>query len=117
MGKSYFFFKDEPVAPKMASVADVYWDGKPEVDLADDPTTGRPRVFSSRAEKAQYLKEHNIVQVDSRVHGAPLSSINVPQGTKSDSRDEIRKALADVKKMGIDYRRQQYLKIVKEGKR
>lgn len=118
MGKSYFFFKDETPPRATPGIPDVYWDGKPEIDLADDPVTGKPRVFSSKSEKARYLKEHNIVQVDARVHGAPLSTTNAPQGTDpAKSREEVRKTVAEVRKMGIDYRRQQYLKIVKEGKR
>jgi hypothetical protein len=113
MGKSYFYFKD-PVPESMPGIPDVYWDGKPEIDLADDPVTGRPRVFGSRGEKARYLKERGIYQVD-KSH--KLRAPDVPQGTKEESRDKIRQTLAEIKNMGIDYRRQQYLKIVNESRK
>ena len=33
------------------SFPDVYWDGKPEEGLADDPLTGKPRVFFRKARR------------------------------------------------------------------
>lgn len=99
-----------------ANVPDVYWDGKPEINLADDPNTGKPRIFSSKAEKAEYLKEHGLIEAGDRKHGAPLSMIQ-EQNQKFDSREEVRKALQKVKSMGRDVRRQEYLKLTKEGRR
>lgn len=101
-------------------IPDVYWDGKPEENLADDPQTGMPRVFSSKAEKAAYLKSRGLMEAGDRVHGAPMSvtqMVERPSHQKTDSREIVRKALADVKKMGIDYRRREFLRIKKQGER
>lgn len=96
-------------------VYDVYWDGRPEETLADDPRTGNPRVFASRGEKAAYLRERGLMEAGDKVHGAPVSSLSVPRRTNS--RDEVKMALKQVKEMGIDRRRQEYLRITKEGYR
>lgn len=99
-----------------AFVPDVYFDGKPEENLADDPATGKPRVFLSKGHKASYLKERGIVEAGDRVHGAPIMS-SENQTRKSGSRHEAMMALKRVREMGIDVRRQEFLKIRKEGER
>lgn len=97
-------------------VPDVYWDGKPEEGLADDPVTGKPRVFGSKGEKAAYLKERGLQEAGDRMNGAPPSILSqAPQRT--DSRHEVRMALKKVREMGRDVRRQEYLRITKEGRR
>lgn len=98
------------------AVPDVYWDGKPEVNLADDPTTGKPRVFSSKGEKAAYLKERGLIEAGDRKHGAPIEMAREKE-ERTSSRDEVRKTLQHIRNMGQDVRRQQYLKIMKEGQR
>jgi len=98
-----------------AGIPDVYFDGKPEENLADDPRTGKPRVFSSKAEKAAYLKERGLIEAGDRVHGAPVSLIKKEESRNS--RDMVREALHRVKQMGRDVRRQAYLKIMKEAQR
>jgi len=95
-------------------LVDVYFDGKPEINLADDERTGKPRVFFSRGQKAAYLKEKGLMEAGDRYHGAPLTMTQAP--TKTDSRHEVREALRKVKQMGADVRRQAYLKIIKEGR-
>src|SRR3990167_10156425 len=90
---------------------DVFWDGKPEENLADDPITGKPRVFSSKGEKAAYLKEKGLVEAGDRVHGAPLEAHKNQEIKRNDSRHEVKMALKKIKEMGIDVRRQEYLKI------
>jgi len=95
------------------SFPDVYFDGKPEENLADDPHTGKPRVFSSRGEKAAYLRERGIMEAGDLIHGAPYSTSGNPG--KVDSRHEVRMALKKVKEMGKDVRRQEYLRITKGG--
>lgn len=99
-----------------ANVPDVYWDGKPEINLADDPVTGQPRVFSSKGEKAAYLKERGLIEAGDRKHGAPIEMAREKEERPS-SRDEVRKTLQHIRNMGQDVRRQQYLKIMKEGRR
>lgn len=94
---------------------DVFWDGKPEENLADDPRTGKPRVFSGKAEKAAYLKERGLVEAGDRVGGAPFMAHKQPV-PKLDSRHEVRMALKKVKEMGRDVRRQEYLRIIKENR-
>lgn len=98
-----------------SQVYDVYWDGKPEENLADDPITGKPREFLSKGHKAKYLKERGLVEAGDRVHGAPLSTVNVSRGT--DSKTQVRLALKHVREMGQDVRRQEFLRITKEGRR
>lgn len=96
-------------------VPDVYWDGKPEHNLADDPITGKPRIFSSKGEKATYLRERGLQEAGDPVHGAPLSLSN--QKHETDSRSQVRDALRRVQEMGKDRRRQEYLRIIKQGRR
>lgn len=93
-------------------VADVYWDGKPEINLADDPVTGKPRVFASKGQKAAYLKERGLMEAGDRLHGAPVEMARLSR--KTDSRHEVKMAIKQVKEMGQDVRRQAYLKILKE---
>lgn len=92
--------------------ADVYWDGKPEINLADDPLTGQPRVFLSKGQKASYLKERGLREAGDRIHGAPIEMTKVER--KYDSRHDVKMAIKQVKEMGKDVRRQAYLKILKE---
>lgn len=83
---------------------DVYWDGKEEHGLADDPVTGKPRVFLSRGQKAAYLKERGLSEAGDRYHGAPATM----ETTKKDSRQSrelVRSALREVKTYGREYRR------------
>lgn len=98
-----------------SGMPDVFWDGKPEENLADDPVTGKPRVFASKAEKAAYLRDRGLVEAGDRVHGAPLS-LATQTNQRSNSRDEVRRALSMVKQMGRDVKRQAYLKILKENR-
>lgn len=112
--KEMFRYCKECRKPK-TFVPDVYWDGKPEENLADDPHTGKPPVFLSKAHKAAYLQEHGLREAGDRYHGAPFTSIN--QGQKVDTRHEVRKALQQVKQMGKEYRKQEYQRIMKERER
>ena len=119
MGKTYFFFGGSN-AESNPSLPDVYWDGKPEHGLADDPLTGKPRVFGSRQEKAQYLRDHNLVEAGDRKGGSPLTPRPIENGDfeqRPANSDSARKALHFVSQMGQDVRRQAYLKILKESGR
>lgn len=93
---------------------DVYFDGKPEENLADDPATGRPRMFGSRGEKAAYLKSRGLMEAGDTVHGAPVE-VHRNQERRIDTRHEVQMALKKVRDMGRDNRRQEYLRITKEG--
>lgn len=97
-------------------VPDVYWDGKPEHGLADDPLTGKPRVFSSRQEKAAYLKERGLSEAGDRVRGAYVTPGSA-QGVDRRDPEIARRALHQVGQMGADVRRQEYYRILKEGLR
>ena len=92
-------------------VYDVYWDGKPEHGLADDPATGKPRVFTSKAEKAMYLREKGLVEMGDRVKGAHLGVAGRRQ--KPDSRETVREALNEVRSWGREYRHQKFLEVIK----
>lgn len=114
-GAEYMRFCSSCIKPRVG-VPDVYWDGKPEENLADDPATGKPRVFASPGEKASYLKSRGIMEAGDRVHGAPPETWK--NGTqRTNSRHEVQMALKKVREMGRDNRRQEFLKITKENQR
>lgn len=94
---------------------DVFFDGKPEENLADDPHTGKPRVFFSRGQKAEYLKSRGLMEAGDRVHGAPLT-FHDKKPARVDAKHEVQMALKKVRDMGSDRRRQEYLRIIKEGR-
>lgn len=99
------------------TVHDVYWKpGFEEHGLADDPNTGKPIVFGSKGEKAAYLKAHGLKEAGDRMGGAPATVLghSVPQ---DNPREAAIQALAEVKKMGKDYRRQEFLRIQRESSR
>jgi hypothetical protein len=100
----------------MVYFPDIYFDGKPQEDLADDPRTGKPRVFSCRSEQAQYLKERGLSQVSAKESGAPVM-FHKEQNRRIDTRHEVQMALKKVKEMGRDVRRSEYQRIMKEGYR
>lgn len=83
--------------------------------MADDPVTGKPRVFLSKGHKARYLKERGLMEAGDKVRGAFAPAVDHPQ--KQDNRALVAEALHQVKQMGRDYRRQEYLRIVKEGQK
>lgn len=95
-------------------VPDVYFDGKPEENLADDPNTGKPRVFLSKGQKASYLKERGLMEAGDKVHGAPYSFSQNQNRVVVDSKDEVFKSIKKVREMGRDARRREYLKIVSQ---
>lgn len=122
MSKSYFFFgSSSPTAPEPSTtIPDLYFKpGVPEENLPDDPKTGKPPVFYSKREMAAFLKERGLVQVRDKEHGA----FSVPQSfTGNDSKGidrsskswhESRMQVKHLREMGIDQRRQAYLKAVK----
>lgn len=83
--------------------------------MADDPVTGKPRVFLSKGHKARYLRERGIMEAGDKVRGAFAAAVDQPP--RQDSRTLVREAMQKVKGMGRDYRRQEYLRIVKEGQK
>lgn len=95
-------------------VPDVYWDGKPEENLANDSITGQPRVFSCKSEKAAYLKERGLMEAGDKVHGAPVQ-LHQNQNRKQDTRPQVQEALRKVMQMSPDYRHQEYLRIMKNN--
>lgn len=100
-----------------ASFPDVFWDGKPEENLADDPRTGKPRVFHSKGQKSAYLKEKGIMEAGDKYHGAPVQISQNQLRKAVDGRHEVQMAIKKVKEMGKDQRHQEYLKIIREGQR
>ena len=97
-----------------AGVPDVYWDGTPEHGLPDDPQTGQPRIFSSKGEKARFLRENNLVEAGDKVHGS-FPTVLGETLERGDAREQAQAALHFVSQMGKDRRRQEYLRIVKEA--
>lgn len=93
---------------------DVYWDGKPEENLADDLMTGKPPVFLSKRHKARYLRERDICEAGDNVRGAPVSFSNRPK--QLFTKEDLKMARAEVSKMGRDFKRQKLLKLIKETK-
>lgn len=97
-------------------VPDVFWDGTPEHGLPDNPVTGQPYTFSSKAEKARFLKENQLREAGDRVKGSLIHHTRGEE-QRPDSRADVERALAHVGRMGKDYRRQEYLRILKESNR
>lgn len=94
-------------------VADVFWNGGEEHGLADDPATGRPRVFGSKGEKAAYLRSRNLSEAGDKFHGAP------PSVTSAESRQsglDAQQAIRLVRSMGADVRRREFNRIMKEAR-
>lgn len=119
MGKTFFYFKDSDLVVANTALPDVYWDGKPEEGLADDPVTGKARIFSSKREKAEYLQAHNLQEAGDAVHGSRMlttSGISAEE-RKVRSIEQVRMAQKKVSEMGKDVRRQEVLRIIKEAHR
>jgi len=97
------------------SFPDVYFDGKPEENLADGPD-GKPITFLSRGHKARYLKEHGISEAGDRFHGAPFTTLGKEdvEGRKRAWNNSVAESRRKVESMGRDVRRQAILKIIKE---
>lgn len=93
--------------------------GVPEDNLPDDPRTGKPPVFNSKREMSAFLKERGLVQVRDKEHGA----MALPPGfggneqprvdRNSKSWHESRMQVKHLRDMGIDVRRQAFLKAAK----
>ena len=98
-------------------VPDLFVDGKPEINLPDDPKTGKPPVFTSRLEKERFLREHKLVEVRGKEHGGPSLPKQYPEENPTAGREAAMNALFHVKQMGRDYRRQEYQRIVKEAQK
>jgi hypothetical protein len=96
------------------SVPDVYFDGKPEHGLPDNPKTGKPYEFSSKFEKARFLKDNHLKEAGDTVHGSMVHHTR-EHAPKDNAREVANRALSHVKQMGADYRREQYLKIVRDS--
>jgi hypothetical protein len=90
---------------------DVYVDGKPDMNLPDDPKTGKPPVFTSRLDKQRFLKQHKLIEVRGRERGGPSIPSSEPQYDPAKSKHETMMALKHVREMGRDQRRQEYLRI------
>mgnify|MGYP001566534691 CR=1 FL=1 len=96
---------------------DVFWDGRPEENLADGPD-GKPVTFLSRGQKARYLQERGIYEAGDRFHGAPFSSVSREDpGAKSRrSSAAVAEARRKVESMGQDVRRQAILKVIHDAR-
>jgi hypothetical protein len=116
-GREYVEYCNSCGAVGAGSSVDVFWDGKAEHGLPDDPKTGQPRVFGSKSEKAAFLKENYLVEAGDRVHGSTIHQTRGNDERKESSRAVVEEALRHVRSMGKDYRRQEYLKIIQESQR
>lgn len=94
-------------------LADVFWDGKEEHGLADDQKTGRPRVFGSRGEKAAYLRSRGLSEAGDKFHGAPPSAASAESRQSGLSAEQ---AVRLVRTMGVDVRRREFNRIMKENR-
>lgn len=115
---SYAEWCGECSVASFAGVPDVFWDGKPEENLADGPD-GKPRVFVSKGQKARYLQERGIYEAGDRFHGAPFTGL-VP-GDRAAKAREFQHSAAEARRkvegMGRDVKRQEILRIIKESSR
>lgn len=101
----------------IAHFDDVFWDGRPEENLADGPD-GKPITFFSRGDKARYLKERGICEAGDRVHGAPVTSMVSKDKAMAKAKwhHDVAEARRKVASMGQDVRRQAILKVIKESR-
>ena len=99
------------------SVPDVFWDGRPEENLADGPD-GKPITFISRGQKAAYLKEKGLYEAGDKFHGAPFTSIMKEDASTRKRRGlaEVAEARRKVQQMGQDVRRQAILKVIHDAR-
>lgn len=97
-----------------AGVPDVFWDGKPEPNLANDEN-GNERVFFSKGQKAAYLKERGLQEAGDRVHGAPVM-FHQNQNKRIDTRPQVQEALRKVMQMSPSARHREYQRIKREGR-
>jgi len=91
---------------------DVFWDGKPEENLADG-ADGKPRVFGSKRDKAIYLKSKGIFEAGDSYHGAMMSATRVPARDTRKSLEQTREAIRKAKSMGADVRRREIHRMMK----
>ena len=92
---------------------DVYFDGKPEENLADGPD-GKPRSFASKRDKAIYLKSQGICEAGDTFHGAPFTSL-VSEDRESRRRrikQEVVEARRKVQSMSPEYRHNEFMRIM-----
>ena len=95
------------------ALPDVFWDGSPEYGLANDPRTGQPRTFSSKMEKARYLKERNLIEAGGGWHGSKTALPTESQVARGMS---VAEAKAQAMQMGKTKRREIIWKMLKETK-
>lgn len=102
----------------VCGVPDVYWDGKPEENLADG-ADGKPQVFLSRGQKARYLKERGLYEAGDRFHGAPFTSVSKedPRTRQCRNANLVAEARRKVESMGKDVRRQAILKVIHDARK
>lgn len=94
------------------SIPDVYWDGKVESNLAD--AHGNPAVFTSKRDKARFLKEKGLSEVGDRVRGGTAFDHVFEKKTPDVKaiRQEVRESFQMVRQMGPDRRRAEINKIL-----
>ena len=95
-------------------VPDVFWDGKPEENLADGPD-GKPITFLSRGQKAQYLRDRGICEAGDQYHGAAFTGLTTKEKKNPFSKEAVAEARRQVENMGRDVRRQKVLEIIKRA--
>lgn len=103
--------------PKIG-VADVYWDGKAEHGLPDDPRTGQPRVFGSKGEKAAFLRAHGLKEAGDRMHGGNATMNGRDRHTEdpAKARDAVNRALAHVKQLPKEERQRRIMTLISRFK-
>lgn len=100
-----------------ASVPDVFWDGKPEINLADGPD-GKPVTFSSKHEKARYLNEHGLREAGDKYHGAPISAVEMEkkhaEQMKQKGRVQVKETISRIMKMKPEERHREFLRVTNQ---
>lgn len=95
-------------------VPDVFWNGKPEENLADGDD-GKPRVFLSKGQKAMYLREKGIREAGDKFHGAPNTVIvsDDKGARKLRNKEEVIAARRKVESMSRDYRHNEFMRLTR----
>lgn len=91
------------------TIPDVYWgNGRIIENLVDE--RGQPIRFMSKGHKAAVLKEKGLSEIGDKIHGSPWVTGHAP--TQHNAREEIRKAVAQVRNMTPGERRNRMHKII-----
>ncbi len=96
------------------SIPDVYWDGRVEKNLVDH--RGNPVTFTSKRDKARFLKEKGLSEAGDRVRGGTAFDgvFDRRRPDKNTIRKEVHESIQMVRQMSPDKRRAEIKRFVEQ---